>query len=226
MTPPSRWLTSEARRSLLALLPVLALELVVVRLAPDVLRGRTLALMLGVLCAYQLVWVVLTGVLLGHPWERLRAWAESTPEPSWRSRYLYVSQPGAGLAVFVSVLALAGVVAMVTRPEEVPGATSLAICAALLVTSWVSMLLSFTLDYLCTDARRGWTQLEIPGIAGVDDRRMSDYLYFSTAVSTTFGTTDVTVLSRPLRRTVTQHALIAFAFNTVILALALGLITA
>ncbi|MFK4599939.1 hypothetical protein RKD30_006606 [Streptomyces pristinaespiralis] len=42
--------------------------------------------------------------------------------------------------------------------------------------------------------------------------------YFALSVRTTFGTTDVTVMSRELRRTVAANATIAFVFNTVIVA--------
>ena len=64
--------------------------------------------------------------------------------------------------------------------------------------------------------------------AGAGTRRWSDgdYVYFAVSVGTTPGTTDVQVDSRHMRRVVTAHALIAFAFNTVILALVLSALTA
>lgn len=49
-----------------------------------------------------------------------------------------------------------------------------------------------------------------------------DYLYFSLGVSTSFATSDVTVRTSSLRRTVAGHGVIAFVFNTVILAVAIG----
>ena len=52
-----------------------------------------------------------------------------------------------------------------------------------------------------------------------------DYLYFAVSVATTFGTTDVNVTNRVLRRTVTGQAVLAFAFNTVILALVLAVLS-
>ena len=42
---------------------------------------------------------------------------------------------------------------------------------------------------------------------------------------TTFGTTDVTVLSREMRRTVTANAVIAFEFNTVTVAATVSALT-
>lgn len=43
-------------------------------------------------------------------------------------------------------------------------------------------------------------------------------MYFALSVMTTFGTTDVTVLSREMRRTVAANAVIAFVFNTITVA--------
>jgi uncharacterized membrane protein len=43
-------------------------------------------------------------------------------------------------------------------------------------------------------------------------------VYFALSVMTTFRTTDVTVMSREMRRTVVANATIAFVFSTVIVA--------
>ena len=44
-------------------------------------------------------------------------------------------------------------------------------------------------------------------------------MYLAAGVSTTFSTADVTVLDSVTRRMVTTHAVVAFAFNAVIVAL-------
>ena len=46
-----------------------------------------------------------------------------------------------------------------------------------------------------------------------------DFAYFSFAVGMTFGTTDVAVVQTRFRTTVLRHGLLAFLFNTAILAL-------
>lgn len=86
----------------------------------------------------------------------------------------------------------------------------------------MTALLTFTVDYLTKDARRGWTELAFPGDG---PRGVADYVYFAAAVSTTFGTTDVNVVSRRLRRDVAMHGIVAFVFNTVIIVVALSLVT-
>ncbi len=65
--------------------------------------------------------------------------------------------------------------------------------------------------------------LEFPGREQPDDW---DFSYFSIAVATTFGTTDVAVATGtgPMRRAVLGHAVFAFAYNTVIVALTISVL--
>jgi uncharacterized membrane protein len=51
-----------------------------------------------------------------------------------------------------------------------------------------------------------------------------DFAYFSFVIGMTFQVSDVTILDRVIRRTVLFHALIAFVFNTVIIALSVNAI--
>ena len=59
--------------------------------------------------------------------------------------------------------------------------------------------------------------------AGCDDPDYWDFLYFSTSIGATSQTSDTAVRSRPLRRLVTVHAIIAFFFNTAVLALTVNI---
>jgi uncharacterized membrane protein len=49
-----------------------------------------------------------------------------------------------------------------------------------------------------------------------------DFAYFSFTIGMCFGTTDVKIKERHLRRAVTPHAVLSFAYNTVILALTIS----
>jgi uncharacterized membrane protein len=51
-----------------------------------------------------------------------------------------------------------------------------------------------------------------------------DFAYFAFTLGMTFQTSDVTISSRVVRRWVLGHAVLAFVFNTVILAMAVGLL--
>ena len=61
------------------------------------------------------------------------------------------------------------------------------------------------------------------GHVGDTTLRRGDYLYFAIAVQSTFGTTDVNVTTRDIRRTVMVHNCLAFVFNSVIIALIVSL---
>ena len=79
------------------------------------------------------------------------------------------------------------------------------------------LAVGFAVHYVRLDVRH--SGLQFPGS---EPPQFLDYLYFAVSVATTFGTTDVNVTDRLLRRTVTGQAVLAFAFNTVILALVLA----
>lgn len=63
--------------------------------------------------------------------------------------------------------------------------------------------------------------LDFPGEGHPD---FIDFVYFSFIIGMTFQVSDVSVSSRKLRRLVLLHSLLAFAFNTVIVALTINVI--
>jgi len=69
--------------------------------------------------------------------------------------------------------------------------------------------------------REGTGGLEFPGKREPDDL---DFAYFAFTIGMCYQTSDVTISSYAIRRTVLVHAIISFAYNTAILALALNLI--
>ncbi|WP_432511642.1 DUF1345 domain-containing protein [Kineococcus sp. SYSU DK001] len=133
--------------------------------------------------------------------------------PSWWRRLL--EMPGRTRnAVAWSAFALAA--AAVLAALGVSGRSVLMAVGTvvLVVGAWVNVLVSYAAEYARTHCASGG--LEFPG---EPPRGFGDYVYFAAAVSTTFGPTDVAVVSRAVRRQVLVHGLVAFVFNTVILAL-------
>lgn len=63
--------------------------------------------------------------------------------------------------------------------------------------------------------------LEFPGDNGEPD--YWDFLYFAFVIGMTFQTSDVAISSRSLRRQTLGHSILAFFFNTVILALSINI---
>lgn len=98
-----------------------------------------------------------------------------------------------------------------------------ALCVATVVISWLVTHLTFTLRYAHlyyreVDRAGG---IELPGGEPPDDL---DLAYFAFTIAMCFQVSDATISRRAIRRTALGHALLAFLYNTVILALALNLI--
>lgn len=227
---PAWWL-SEKRRgytaavvSFLAILPAFALA---PQNTPDTILRSTAVRIVVILVAYLVVYVALTLLALSRtPWSQVAAWAERSREPTWGSRLIKADEPGVGLAVTVSSFALVGTV-VVARSDDLTLSIApwaiISLSAALIALSWVTLLLTFVVSYVCLDARQGWGELDFPGDG---ERTTADYVYFAVTVSTTFGTSDVEVRTSRMRREVVAHSIVAFAFNTVIIALTLSLLFA
>ena len=73
-----------------------------------------------------------------------------------------------------------------------------------------------------TDAAEHAGGLEFPGNAPPDYR---DFAYFSYVIGMTCQVSDVEVSSRAMRRLVLLHGVLAFGFNTVILALTINTVS-
>jgi uncharacterized membrane protein len=106
-------------------------------------------------------------------------------------------------------------------------AQHLGIAAATIVLSWMLIHMSFALhyahDYFDADERtksgyRGG--LDFPGGEPPD---YWDFIHFSYTIGVAAQTADIQILSKRMRRLVTLHAIIAFAFNTTMIALAVNI---
>ncbi len=63
--------------------------------------------------------------------------------------------------------------------------------------------------------------LQVPG---VDEPDYWDFCYFAFTLGMTFQTSDVTIVSRPMRRVATGHCLVAFVFNLGIVAFSVNVL--
>ncbi|WP_162802912.1 DUF1345 domain-containing protein [Ornithinimicrobium avium] len=174
---------------------------------------------------YLVLYVVLTAAAFTLvPQRRVSAWAARTTPGTWVDHVLRGNRPGPGQAAMLSLVALVSVLAWHTAEPQhgwlAPGWRAV-VSVALLAAAWCAVLLTYAVAYLCQDARSGRRELEFPGGA---EPVWGDYLYAAVGVSTTFGTTDVTVVAAAMRRTVTVHAVLAFFFNTVIIVTAVTLL--
>jgi uncharacterized membrane protein len=185
--------------------------------------GGYLFLVLLGLVLWCLTYVVLTlAVFLPVPPDRLAELVQPRPATLW-VRVLRGGSDGPVLAVQFAALALAAAVVLPRLDEALPGAEGLPVvllCAAAVVSCWAVLTTTYAVHYMRLHRRDGGLRFR-----GADEPGFSDYCYLAVAVATTFGTTDVDVTGPGVRRVITGHGVLAFAFNSVILALLLTALT-
>ncbi|MER7537546.1 DUF1345 domain-containing protein [Streptomyces sp. NPDC097704] len=96
-----------------------------------------------------------------------------------------------------------------------PAMTQALIALGLVIGAWICVLLAFAVVFHADDLVQDEVAPDFPEGKTV---ARADCVSFALSVMTTFGTTDVTVMSREMRRTVAANATIAFVFNTVVVA--------
>jgi uncharacterized membrane protein len=130
-------------------------------------------------------------------------------------------------AIAASFAAIAGLIGEAKLPTTGPNEKFLLGCLAVvtIMISWSVTQVAFALHYAHdyyrpeagSDAGAGFI---FPGCELPD---YWDFLYFSTSIGATSQTSDVSIRSRALRRLVTLHSVVAFFFNTAVLALTVNI---
>jgi uncharacterized membrane protein len=199
------------------LLAAAAVAIIVYFLTPAELRVPTRALIAWNVGAWgflasiaEMMWAT-KGDARGH------AWAED--EGQWALILV---------AVFASLAALAAIVWELGPVKDMTGwikAAHLVLVAATVLSAWAFMHTMFALHYAggyYAKARDGGLRggLKFPDC---DEPGWSEFSYQAFVVGCAFATADVNVTSRAMRRIVLAQGVIAFVFNTVILALTINI---
>jgi len=106
----------------------------------------------------------------------------------------------------------------------VPGGhdpAALALASVTILISWILMHSVFAAHYAHRYFQTG-QGLIFPGDIAP---RFGEFLYFALTIGMTYQVSDVTTDSQAMRRLVLTHAVIAFGFNTVIIAITVGLVS-
>ncbi|MGD9529533.1 DUF1345 domain-containing protein [Pseudonocardia sp.] len=216
--PVRPWLSERRRAGVSVAFALLVAGVLVVVFGADALAISVADAAVLVLLAYLVGYLaVTTAAFVAALPGQIHDWARRESRGTVLQRYVLGSAPGPGVSIFIAVAALA--VAMLWLPGY--GGTSLSdvarvtVAVALVVVGWVCVVVSFAVAYHADDLVEAGQALDFPGDG---PPQWADYVYFAVAVMATFGTTDVTVISREMRRTVTANAVIAFVFNTVTVA--------
>jgi uncharacterized membrane protein len=173
---------------------------------------------------YLLAWDLTSAIYVGAAlWMIARSTIETCharaglyDESDWVIMTLVVASSAAS---FVAIFAELGAI----KSGHAPPAISLVVTGATVVLSWTFTHVIFTLHYANLYYRpRGQGTaggLEFPGNRPPDYR---DFLYYAFVIGCATQTADVNTVSPAMRRTTLVHGVIAFAFNTAILALTIN----
>ena len=192
--------------------------------------GLAVALLLGLFLPWRIAaysgWNAGLLALLVLVWPHL--WTNSAADTH---AHAAAEDPGRA-AVMLIVLAASGssllsTVALLHRAKAIAGAEGSALVALCIVNvslCWAVAHTAFALRYAhlyYREDEEGVGGVEFPGGAAP---RYFDFAYLAFTIGMCFQVSDTTVSSPQIRRMVLLHALMAFAFNTAILAFALTFI--
>jgi uncharacterized membrane protein len=146
-------------------------------------------------------------------------------------RYAAADDPGHAavwalvlVASAVSLFATAGVLRQARALAPQARGLFVAMCLLAVVSAWLVTHTAYSLRYAhlyYRDRHEGEGGLTFPGEG---HPAFIDFAYFAFTIGMCFQVSDVAVTSRLIRRSVLAHALLSFAYNTVILAVALNLV--
>jgi uncharacterized membrane protein len=169
-------------------------------------------------------WNAFAVTLLAFSW--LAIWTSDAAETHRRAA---VDDPGRRLVWVVATLAsaislFAAVVVLRQAHRLAPDRAVLwvALCLFAVATAWLLTHTVWALHYAhlyYRDDHEGVGGLDFPGKRPPD---AFDFAYFSFTMGICFQTSDVSIVGRQLRRSALFHAVLSFAYNTAIIALALN----
>lgn len=125
------------------------------------------------------------------------------------------------IATVVAFIALGVELADALKDKAADKPLRVTIALAAILGSWLFVNIAFALHYAHEVYR---TKLSINSLGFPNEKEPDywDFLYFAMVLGTTFQTSDVEIRSRVLRRTAMAQGLLAFLFNTAIIALTVG----
>jgi uncharacterized membrane protein len=132
-----------------------------------------------------------------------------------------------GMVVIAAIVAIGAIVAELSVVKDMRGMlryAHIALAVLTIISSWAFTQVMFALHYahdFYVSIERGESGgLTFPGTAMPD---YSDFLYFSCVIGTSGQTADVSFTNRKLRRTGLIHCILAFFFNTTLVALTINI---
>lgn len=172
--------------------------------------------------AGAIVYVGLAFWLMAHDPTVMRKRAEQEDESRFVFSVIIL------LAVAASFGAVAQLIAEAKAAVDLDRIILLTAAGLTVALSWLVVQIVFTLHYAHdyyrpSDVGDGDGDAQGLLFPGGGEPDYWDFFYFSTSLGAAAQTSDVAITSRPLRRLATGHAVLSFAFNTTVLALAINM---
>ena len=133
---------------------------------------------------------------------------------------------GAVVAVVsgAAVLSLVAIVAQLAHAQTAgPAALAYGLPAVTVVGSWVLLGAIYTFHYAHMFYQSPETARALRFPEGLDSPTYHDFLYFSFTIAAAVQTSDVTVMSTPMRAVVVTQSVLGFFFNVAILGLSINI---
>ncbi|HEY5409658.1 MAG TPA: DUF1345 domain-containing protein [Caulobacteraceae bacterium] len=130
-------------------------------------------------------------------------------------------------AAFISILAIAAELSIAKGEHGVAKGLRVALAFVTVLASWGFVQMIFALHYaheFYGEAEEGEGHRRGLLFPGDDTPDYWDFLHFGAVIGVAAQTADVAFASKAMRRTGTMHCLVAFIFNTVVLALTINLL--
>jgi uncharacterized membrane protein len=128
------------------------------------------------------------------------------------------------VAAIASLAAIAGELALVPRLQGLTRVAHVVLAGVTLLSSWAFIQVMFALhyahEYYATLVEGGRPALDFPGDERPD---YGDFFYFAAIIGTSGQTADVALVSNTMRRIGTVHCILAYLFNTTVLAMLINI---
>lgn len=166
-----------------------------------------------------LLYIVLATVMMVRSSERRMRWRAQLQDEGQTTILVLVA-----LSVAASLAAIAGQLTVVKDAQGLLKLAHGALAGLTVLSTWAFTQVMFTLhyahDYYAALARQEPPPLQFPGEAPPG---YGDFFYFAAVIGTSGQTADVSFVSKPLRRVGSVHCILAYAFNTTVLALLINI---
>ncbi len=128
------------------------------------------------------------------------------------------------VAAVASLAAIAGELAVVKDMHGFAKSAHIALAGCTVLTSWAFIQVMFALhyahDYYAAVCHSRPAGLQFPDEEAPD---YGDFFYFAAVIGTSGQTADVSFVSKPMRRIGSMHCILAYLFNTTVLALLINI---